>query len=91
MISSKTSNDLFNKIRSKFGNIQIGNNLGEVTADPGDAVFFDFEFKEDADTFGRVSISIADGETVKVFYNQGLVEKIDDDSRTEWYAFLKEL
>ena len=91
MISSKISNDLFNKIRSKFGNIQIGNAMGEATANPGDAVFFDFEFREDADTFGRVSISIADSETVKVFYNQGLVEKIDDDSRAEWYAFLKEL
>jgi hypothetical protein len=91
MISSQTSNDLFNKIRSKFGNIQIGNNLGEVTANPGDAVFFDFEFTEDADTFGRVSISIADGETIKVFYNQGLVKKIDEESRSEWYAFLKEL
>ena len=65
--------------------------MGEATANPGDAVFFDFEFREDADTFGRVSISIADSETVKVFYNQGLVEKIDDDSRAEWYAFLKEL
>ena len=91
MISSKISNDLFNKIRSKFGNIQIGNAMGEATANPGDAVFFDFEFREDADTFGRVSISVADGETVKVFYNQGLVEKIDDNSRAEWYAFLKEL
>jgi hypothetical protein len=91
MISSQTSNDLFNKIRSKFGNIQIGNNLGEVTANPSDAVFFDFEFTEDADTFGRVSISIADGETIKVFYNQGLVKKIDEESKTEWYAFLKEL
>lgn len=91
MISSQTSNDLFNKIRSKFGNIQIGNSMGEATANPGEAVFFDFEFLEDADTFGRVSISIADGESIKVFYNEGLVEKIDEDSKDEWYAFLKEL
>ncbi len=91
MISSKTSNDLFNKIRSKFGNIQIGNAMGEATANPSDAVFFDFDFQEDGDSFGRVSISIADGECVKVFYNQGLVNKIDEESRTEWYSFLKEL
>ena len=91
MISSKTSNDLFNKIRSKFGNIQIGNPMGEATANPGDAVFFDFDFSEDGDSFGRVSISIADGESVKVFYNQGLVNKIDEESRAEWYLFLKEL
>jgi len=91
MVSAQTSQDLFNKIRSKFSNLQIGDNLGEVTANPQNAVFFDFEFTEDADTFGRVSVSLADGENVKVFYNKGLVDKIDEDDKTGWYAFLKEL
>tara|TARA_B100001093_G_scaffold1833_1_gene1803 strand:+ start:1778 stop:3646 length:1869 start_codon:yes stop_codon:yes gene_type:complete len=90
-MNPKTSNDLFNKIRSQFSNIEIGNATGESTADPSEAVFFDFEFKEDSDTFGRVSISLADGENMKVFYNRDLVNKIDEDSRNEWYAFLKEL
>src|SRR5210317_1067053 len=91
MISSKTSNDLFNKIRSKFSNIQLGNANGEVTADTNEAVFFDFEFSEDSDNFGRVSVSIADGENMKVFYNRELIDKIDETQRDEWYAFLKEL
>ena len=91
MIKPKTSQDLFNKIRSKFSNIQLGDSEGNVTADPKLAVFFDFEFSENSDNFGRVSISIADGESMKVFYNQGLVEKIDDAARANWYSFLKEL
>ena len=91
MIKPKTSQDLFNKIRSKFANIQLGDSTGNVTADPKSAVFFDFEFSESSDNFGRVSISIADGESMKVFYNQGLVEKIDDESKANWYSFLKEL
>jgi len=91
MIKPKTSQDLFNKIRSKFSNIQLGDSEGNITADPKSAVFFDFEFSENTDNFGRVSISIADGESMKVFYNQGLVEKIDDTARAEWYSFLKEL
>ena len=90
-MNPKTSSDLFNKIRSQFSNIEIGNESGEPTADAGEAVFFDFEFKEDADTFGRVSVSLADGENMKVFYNRDLVNKIDEDSKTEWYDFLKEL
>ena len=90
-MNPKTSADLFNKIRSQFSNIEIGDTTGQPTADPSEAVFFDFEFKEDADTFGRVSVSLADGENMKVFYNRDLVEKIDEDSRSEWYAFLKEL
>ena len=90
-MNPKTSSDLFNKIRSQFSSIQIGDSTGQPTADPQEAVFFDFEFAEDKDTFGRVSISLADGENMKVFYNRDLVSKIDEDSRSEWYAFLKEL
>ena len=90
-MNPKTSTDLFNKIRSQFSNIRIGDANGSATADPAKATFFEFEFQPDSDTFGSVSISIADGENMKVFYNRDLVEKIDEDSRDEWYAFLKEL
>ena len=90
-MNPKNSEDLFNKIRSQFSNIRLGDENGAATADPGSAVFFEFEFQEDADTFGSVSISLADGENMKVYYNRDLVSKIDEDSRDEWYAFLKEL
>ena len=90
-MNPKTSLDLFNKIRSQFSNIQVGDESGLPTADPATAVFFEFEFKEDADTYGAVSVSLADGENMKVFYNRNLVDKIDEDSKDEWYAFLKEL
>ena len=90
-MNPKTSQDLFNKIRSQFANIRLGDENGAATADPQGAVFFEFEFQEDADTFGSVSISLADGENMKVYYNRDLVNKIDEDSKDEWYAFLKEL
>ena len=90
-MNPKTSQDLFNKIRSQFTNIRLGDENGAATADPASAVFFEFEFQEDADTFGSVSVSLADGENMKVYYNRDLVSKIDEDSKDEWYAFLKEL
>ena len=90
-MNPKNSQDLFNKIRSQFTNIRLGDENGAATADPDSAVFFEFEFQEDSDTFGSVSVSIADGKTMKVFYNRNLVDKIDEDSKGEWYAFLKEL
>ena len=89
-MNPKTSSDLFNKIRSQFSNIEVGDESGVPTADPTQAVFFEFDFGE-ADTFGHVSVSLADGENMKVFYNRNLVDKIDEDSKDEWYAFLKEL
>jgi hypothetical protein len=91
MISQKTSSDLFNKIRSKFGNITIGDSAGNATADPKQAVFFDFEFSEAEDKFGRISISLADGESMKVFYNRDLVNKIDETEKGDWFHFIKEL
>ena len=90
-MNPKNSQDLFNKIRSQFSNVRLGDENGAATANPADAVFFEFEFQEDADTYGSVSISLADGENMKVYYNRDLVSKIDEDSRDEWYAFLKEL
>ena len=90
-MNPKNSQDLFNKIRSQFTNIRLGDENGAATADPSSAVFFEFEFKEDADTFGSVSVSIAEDGTMKVFYNRNLVDKIDEDSKDEWYEFLKEL
>ena len=90
-MNPKTSQDLFNKIRSQFSNIKIGDENGGATANPENAVFFEFEYQPDSDTFGSVSVSIADGENMKVYYNRDLVDKIDEDDRNEWYAFLKEL
>ena len=90
-MNPKNSQDLFNKIRSQFSNIRLGDENGAATAEPANAVFFEFEFQEDADTFGSISVSIADNETMKVFYNRNLVDKIDEDSKDEWFAFLKEL
>ena len=90
-MNPKTSQDLFNKIRSQFSNIKIGDENGGATADAAEAVFFEFEWQPDSDTFGSVSISIADGENMKVYYNRDLVEKIDEGEKGEWYAFLKEL
>ena len=45
-MNPKTSQDLFNKIRSQFSNIRLGDADGAATADPQDAVFFEFEFRE---------------------------------------------
>ena len=44
-MNPKTSQDLFNKIRSQFNNIRIGDENGTPTADPEKATFFEFEFK----------------------------------------------
>ena len=59
--------DLFNKIRSRFDNLTLGNAEGMVTNDPSQARFFDFEYKENAKVLGNISISL-DENNVSVLY-----------------------
>jgi hypothetical protein len=83
--------DLFEKVRSRFTNLQIGDDGGSVTANPADARFFDFDFAVEGNVLGRVSISINDIGNLKVFYSQGIMENADSITQTMWYDFLKEM
>lgn len=85
------SQDLFDKIRSRFENLEMGNENGEVTIDPAEARFFDFDFIFESKTLGRISISLADRGSLKVYYSQGLTEGQEDFIKQEWYEFLKEM
>jgi len=84
------SQDLFDKVRSRFENLQMGDSEGAVTIDPAQARFFEFDFVMENVDLGRVSISINDG-GLKVYYSQGITENKDDDAKSAWYSFLKEM
>ena len=83
--------DLFDKVRSRFTNLQMGNEDGSVTADPTEARFFDFDFTIEGNNLGRVSISINETGNLKVFYSQGITENADSITQTMWYDFLREM
>jgi hypothetical protein len=85
------SQDLFDKIRSRFTNLQMGDEAGAVTMDPRQARFYDFDFAIESHNLGRVSISINELGTLKVFYGQSILEDIDPVSREYWYDFLREM
>ena len=83
--------DLFDKVRSRFSNLQMGDDQGAVTANPADARFFDFDFVIEGNNLGRVSISINDTGNLKIFFSQGITEDTDDATQGIWYDFLKEM
>lgn len=83
--------DLFDKVRSRFTNLQMGDESGAVTADPKAARFFDFDFVAEETTLGRVSISINDIGNLKIFFSQGITENADPVTSEMWYDFLKEM
>ena len=83
--------DVFEKIRSRFQNLEMGDEMGAVTIDPGKARFFDFDFIIEGNDLGRVSISLNDLGSLKVYYSQGITEGNDDIIKKMWYDFLKEM
>lgn len=85
------SQDLFDKIRSRFQNLEMGDETGAVTIDPAEARFFDFDFINEGINLGRVSVSLNDLGSLKIYYSQGITENQDDPSKQLWYNFLKEM
>ena len=85
------SQDLFDKVRSRFSNLEMGDEQGAVTIDPAMARFFDFDFVVEGSNLGRVSISLNELGSLKVYYSQGITENQDDPAKQSWYKFLKEM
>jgi hypothetical protein len=85
------SQDVFDKIRSRFQNLEMGDENGGVTMDPRMARFFDFDFVINEHNLGRVSISINELGTLKLFYGKSILESADDPTQNLWYNFLKEM
>jgi hypothetical protein len=85
----KTSEDLFQKLRSRFSPISMGNEDAEETASPAEARIFNFMYKEDNQELGYVSISIIDNRSFKVYYGTDLIDSLEN--KQLWYNFLKEL
>jgi hypothetical protein len=84
------SSDLFNKIRSRFTNIKLGDENGALTSDPATARFFDVNFAVGNESLGRVNIKI-DDEALTVIYDQKMVEGQAESVKSGWFDFLKEL
>ena len=83
--------DLFYKIRSRFSGLKLGTVSGEITIIPEDARFFDFDYMEGETPIGHVSISLAEQNSMKVYFSHGITETMDTNQKNNWYGFLKEL
>lgn len=86
---SKTANDLFQHLRTRFSPITIGDENAEVTTDPMEARFFSFVYEENGEARGPVSISIINNRSLKVYFSHDMVESIVNSNN--WYGLLKEL
>lgn len=85
-----TSTELFNKLRSRFKNIKLGEESGMVTTYPAQARFFDISFKLDERDLGQINIKI-DNDALTVIYSDDIVEDENETIRQKWFEFLQEL
>lgn len=83
--------DVFDKVRGRFSNVEMGDQNGAVTVNPKDARFFDFDFAIEGNNLGRVSISLNELGSLKIFYSQGITEGVDSVTSGIWYDFLREM
>ena len=91
MNTREVAHDLFAKNRGRFPAVTLGNDAGEVTSNPEEARYFDFDFQEAGKQLGKVSISIDEKDGLVVLHNTDFIEDADSGVKHKWFEFLKEL
>lgn len=89
----KIALDLFEKIRTRFESVNLGDENAKATRDPEKARFFNFEYTISSESSGSVTISIINDESLRVYYGTDISDSLaeDDEEREKWYDFLKSL
>jgi hypothetical protein len=89
---NKIAEALFDKIRSRFEEVSLGDEKAEATTAPEDARFFNFDYtSNDGETFGNVTISIIDNDSLKIYFSKNISDKLDPEQRKEWFDFLHDM
>jgi len=74
----KIALDLYGKIQTRFPNIQVGNKSGDVITrktEMNQGRFFEFEYKEDGESLGTITISLDEDDGIVVQLAGDLVDK----------------
>ena len=82
--TNNIATDLFYKIRSRFKGLKLGNEMGQITINPEEARFFDFDYMEGEKAIGHVSISLAESNSLKVYFSTGISESMDTVQKSNW-------
>ena len=86
----KISEDLFDKIRSRFENVSVGDDKAQATSDPAKARFFNFDYvSKDGENFGNITVSLVDENSIKVYFSKNITAELDEVQKDEWFDFLR--
>jgi hypothetical protein len=88
----KIAEELFDKIRSRFEKITIGNNEADETDDPTQARFFNFDYiDKNGRNYGNIMVNIVDEESLKIYFSKNISDELSEEEQRDWYNFLKDL
>ena len=88
----KISSALFDKIRSRFDSVNIGDDKAQRITAPEQARFFNFDYiSSDGENFGNVTVSLIDENSLKVYYGSNITDSLDETQSKEWFGFLRDL
>lgn len=86
----KIASELFDKIRSRFEPVNLGDKSADDTNNPEAARFYNFDYiSSDGHNFGNITISIVDEEHLKIVYGSNITDALDDKQQQEFYDFLR--
>lgn len=72
------ASELFDKIRTRFDNVRLGDEHSKSTTDPEKARFINFDYTVDGDKIGSITLSLIDNASLKVYYSKNIVDKLKE-------------
>lgn len=86
----KVAENLFDKIRTRFENVNLGDEKSKRTSNPEKARFFNFDYvSKIGKNYGNVTVSIVDGDGIKVFFSKNITDELENAEQDEWFNFLR--
>ena len=85
------ANELFDKIRTQFPNLKLGDENSESTIEPEDARFFEFDYKHKGEVLGRISVTLSEDDGLVVIYSNDIAGNAGDLVKKRFFDFLKVL
>jgi hypothetical protein len=84
------SQALFDKIRTRFNDINLGDEKAQSTTDPEKARYFNFNYGDDTGSeIGGITISLIDETGLKIYYNKSVTDGLTSEQQQNWYQFLR--
>lgn len=85
------SEEIFNKLRSRFSQLTLADSDAQVVDNVTSAVLFDFKYSDTESEFNNITISIVEPEVMRIYYSKSLTDDLHGRDRKQWFAFLDEL